>query len=162
MNKQDFITIMQRTQKPLTNMVEMIPEDKLDWAPDEGFMTTGQLINHLTENWSVVKMMVNADFPFTEEGLADALKLENMKSMSKTDALAAMDKDLNDAIAYITDEISDDDFFGKVVSAPWGFKGEIWQAVGMANDHQIGHKMQLHLYLKLMGQPVHTGTLYGM
>ncbi|MCP4148962.1 MAG: DinB family protein, partial [bacterium] len=36
MNKQDFIIIMQRTQKPLTNMVEMIPEDKLDWAPDEG------------------------------------------------------------------------------------------------------------------------------
>jgi hypothetical protein len=72
-----------------------------------------------------------------------------------------MEKDLNDAIDFIENEISDEDFFSKVVSAPWGFKGETWKAVLMANSHLLNHKMQLHLYLKLLGLPVNTQTLYG-
>jgi hypothetical protein len=32
----------------------------------------------------------------------------------------------------------------------------------MAQEHQVSHRMQLHLYLKLLGQPVNTSTLYGM
>jgi len=39
------------------------------------------------------------------------------------------------------------------VTAPWGFKGEIWKGVLMAIEHQLNHKMQLHIYLKLLGLP---------
>ncbi len=37
----------------------------------------------------------------------------------------------------------------------------MWKAVLMAKDHQAHHKMQLHPYLKLLGLPVNTQTLYG-
>ena len=39
MNKSDFIGLMRRTQAPLKGMIEMVPEDKLDWAPGKGFMS---------------------------------------------------------------------------------------------------------------------------
>ncbi|MCP4221678.1 MAG: DinB family protein [bacterium] len=163
MKKQDFIEQMQRVQKPLKNMLELVPEDKLDWAPGEGFMKMKQLLKHLSENWIIVKKMVTNDFPFSgPDDMETSMKLENLGSFTVKEALQAMAKDLEDGINYLENEISDEDFFNKVVSAPWGFKGEIWKAVGMANDHQIGHKMQLHIYLKMLGQPVHTGTLYGM
>jgi hypothetical protein len=29
-------------------------------------------------------------------------------------------------------------------------------------EHQVSHKMQLHLYMKQLGLAVNTGTLYGM
>jgi uncharacterized damage-inducible protein DinB len=163
LNKADFIADIRKTQAPLKAMIEMVPDDKLDWAPAEGFMNLGQLLKHLSENWCVIRMMVTGEWPFSDpKEMEEGMKLENMPSCSKSEALEVMDKDLTDAVAFIEKEISDDDFFAKQVSAPWGFSGAIWQAVLMAKDHQMNHKMQLHIYLKLLGKPVHTGTLYGM
>ena len=160
--KADFIEQMRATQAPLQAMVEMVPDDKLGWAPAQGFMTVGQVLKHLSENWCIVKMTVTGEWPFKgPEEMVEAMKLENLPSASKAEALAAMEKDLADAVAYIENEISEEDFFAKVVTAPWGFEGEIWKAALMAKDHQLNHKMQLHLYLKLLGQPVDTTTLYG-
>ncbi len=162
MTMNDFIKQMKMSQAPLKAMVEMIPEDKVDWAPDNGFMTMGQLIKHLAENWIIIKMMVTNDWPMPPEQVTEAMKLENLTAYSKTEALAGMEKDLNGAVAYLENEISEEDFFNKEVTAPWGFNGKIWEAVLMGKNHLAHHKMQLHLYLKLLGLPVNTGTLYGM
>jgi len=160
--KSDFINQMRLTQAPLKGMIEMIPEDKLDWAPGKGFMSIGQVLKHLSGNWCLLEMMVTKQWPFKDpKAMEEDMKLENMPGCSKAEALEAIEKDLNDAVAFIENEISKEDFFSKVVSAPWGFEGEIWKAVLIANSHLLNHKMQLHLYLKLLGQPVHTGTLYG-
>lgn len=162
MKKSDFIELMRRTQAPLKSMVEMVPDDKLDWRPDKSFMSIAQVLKHLSENWVIIKIMVTNQWPFKDpKEMEEALKLENMPGCSKAEALEAIEKDLNDTIDFIENGISDEDFSSKVVSAPWGFKGEIWKAVLMANSHQLNHKMQLHLYLKLLGLPVNTQTLYG-
>jgi hypothetical protein len=160
--KSDFIEMMRRAQAPLKGMIEMVPEDKSDWAPAKGFMTTAQVLKHLSESWCVIKRMVTNRWPFSDfKELQESLKLENMPGCSKAEALQAIEKDLNDTVDFIENEISDEDFSSKVVSAPWGFKGETWKAVLMAKDHLVNHKMQLHIYLKLLGQPVNTQTLYG-
>ncbi len=163
MNKNDFIEQMRLTQRPLMRMVEMVPDDRLNWAPAGGFMTLAQLMKHLTANWCIIRMMVTEDWPSgSPEEMAEAMKLENLPSCNKAEALAEMQKDLGDAVAYVEKEISNEDFFSRKVSAPWNWTGEIWKAVLMAKDHQANHKMQLHLYLKLLGLPVNTQTLYGM
>jgi len=124
MKKSDLIEIMRQTQAPLKNMVEMVPDDKHDWAPAEGFMTVGLVLKHLTGNWNILKMMVTQDWPFSKpEEMEEAMKLENMPAYTK---------------------------------------GEIWKAALMTKEHQVAHKMQLHIYLKMLGLPVHTGTLYSM
>jgi uncharacterized damage-inducible protein DinB len=162
MKKSDFIEMMRRTQAPLKGMIEMVPEDKLDWAPDKNFMSTAQVLKHLSENWCVIKMMVTNQWPFNDfKEMQESLKLENMSGCSKAEALQAIETDLNETIDFIEKDISEEDFFSKMVSAPWGFEGEIWKAVLMVNNHQVNHKMQLHLYLKLLGKPVNTQTLYG-
>jgi hypothetical protein len=163
MTKQDFIELMKNAQAPLKGMVALLPDDKIDWAPAANFMTAGHVLKHLSENWCIVKMMVTQQWPFSgEQEMIEAMKLENLPSCGKAEAIAAMEKDLADAIAYLENEVSEEQFFNTVVEAPWGFKGEIWKAVLMAREHATNHKMQLFLYLKLLGLPVHTGTLYGM
>lgn len=163
MKKEDFINMMRNAQAPLKKMVEMVPDDKLDWAPAENFMSVSQVLKHLSENWAFLKMMVKNEWPdMSPEQMAEAMKLENLPRCTKTEALAEMSKDLHDAIAFIENEITEEDFFSKEIAAPWGFKGPIWQGVVMARDHSTNHKMQLHLYLKLLGIPVDTHTLYGM
>lgn len=162
MKKSDFIEMMRRTQAPLKGMIEMVPDDKPDWAPEKGFMSIAQVLKHLSENWCLIKIMVTNQWPFNDpKEMEESLKLENMPGCSKAEALQAIEKDLNDTIDFIEKEISEEDFFSKVVSAPWGFEGEIRKAVLMAKNHLVNHKMQLHIYLKLLGQPVNTQTLYG-
>ncbi len=161
MEKHDFTEIMRQAQAPLETMLRMVPEEKLSWAPGPGFMSLGQLIKHIGENWCLIKMMVTNQWPSSSpEETAEAMKLENFPSCSKQEAIAAAAKDLNECLAYVEHEIGEDAFFNQVVSTPWGFKGEIWKGVLMAQEHFLNHKMQLHLYLKLCGAPVNTATLY--
>lgn len=163
MKKQDFFKMMQTTQAPLKGMIEMVPGDKLDWRPADNFMSIGQLLKHLSENWGFVKMMVKNEFPdMTPEKMEESMKLENLPSYTPEEALTSMEKDLADTIAFLENEVTDDDFLNKVIVAPWGFKGETWKAVLMAKEHLVNHKMQLHCYLKLLGLPVNTATLYAM
>jgi len=162
MSKREFLEIMRQTHAPLEKMLEMVPDEQLAWAPAKGFMSFGQLIKHVAENWCIVKMMVTNQWPFGSfEEMAEAMKLENIPSCSKQEAMAAAENDLKGGLAYIEHEVTEEDFFNKVVTAPWGFKGEIWKAVLMAQEHFLCHKMQLHLYLKMCGAPVSTATLYG-
>lgn len=160
--KQDFVDVMRQTHAPLEKMLEMVPDTKLSWAPAAGFMTFGQLIKHVSENWCMVEMMVKNQFPpMSMEQMVEAMKVENIPSGSKHEAIEAAKKDLARAVEYLEREVTEEDFFGKVVNAPWGFSGEIWRALLMAQEHFLNHKMQLHLYLKLCGAAVNTGTLYG-
>jgi hypothetical protein len=47
-----------------------------------------------------------------------------------------------------------------MVSVPWGPPMPMWRTcLGMA-EHWLNHKYQLFFYLKLLGQPVNTMTLY--
>ncbi len=163
MKKQDFVNVMRHAQAPLKAMIEMVPEDKLDWRPADNFMSNGQLLHHFTENWGFLKMMVTKQFPdMGPEKMAEMMKLENMPSATKAEAAEAIEKDLENAVAFLEKEISEEDFFNQVISAPWGFEGPIWQAVMMMKEHMQNHKMQLHLYLKMLGVEVNTSTLYGM
>jgi hypothetical protein len=162
MKKQDFVEQIRSAQAPIRGLVEMVPNDKLDWAPATGFMTIGQLLKHLTENWGIVKMFVTGKWPFsTEQEMTEAMKLENLPSCTKEEALSGLEKDLQEGVTYIEDEISEEDFFGKVITAPWGYEARICDAVVFTRDHFLNHKMQLFLYLKLLGIPVNTSTLYG-
>ncbi|MGE5340765.1 MAG: DinB family protein [Candidatus Omnitrophota bacterium] len=163
MNKKDFIEMMHSVQAPLKGMIEMVPDDKLDWAPAKGFMNIAQLLQHLSDNWSFLKMIAeNKSGDVDMKAIEESMKLENLPSCTKAEALKAIEADLNNAISYIETNINDDDFFSKEITSPWGFKGEVWKAILMLREHQVNHKMQLHLYLKMLGLPVHTGTLYGM
>jgi len=158
--KKDFIELMHKVQNPLKGMIKMIPEEKVDWRPAPGFMSVGQVLKHVSENWVFLKMMITGQFP--KGDIEEEMKLENLKSSTPNEAFEACEMDFNSCVAFIEKEISEEDFFNKVIEAPWGFKGAIWQAVTMLRDHQTNHKMQLHLYMKMLGLPVHTGTLYGM
>jgi hypothetical protein len=56
--------------------------------------------------------------------------------------------------------ISEQDFAHKVVSVPWGMKGKMNRMAASFREHFTNHKMQLFTYLKLLGLPVDTNTLY--
>jgi len=88
------------------------------------------------------------------------MKLENMTSCGIQEALSKLEKDKATLRATL-DEMSEDDFTNRVVSVPWGWKAKIEIMSVAFLGHFNNHKMQLFTYLKLLGLPVNTESLYG-
>jgi hypothetical protein len=100
----------------------------------------------------------NNSWPKPEE-MSEAMKQGQMPACTVPEALAKLEKDkttLRDVLAGVTEE----DFANKIVSVPWGWKANLEKMSLDFREHFVNHKMQLFTYLKLLGFPVNTETLY--
>ena len=87
------------------------------------------------------------------------MKQGGMPTCTVQEALANLEKDkatLSEVLSGITEE----DFANRVVSTPWGWESKMEQMALNFREHFTTHKMQLFTYLKLLGFPVNTNTLY--
>jgi len=64
------------------------------------------------------------------------------------------------AAAKAIEALSEAEFQGRQIAVPWGPPAPIQRALLDMAMHQSNHKMQLFMYLKLLGVPVNTLTLY--
>ncbi len=153
---------------PALGMLDLLDDGELGWTPSTGsnWMSTGQLLMHLTSacghccrgfmtgDWGMPEDMSPEDM------LPSADKMPAAESVARARELLESDKAL--ALAMVA-EAGETDLAGKMVAAPWNPTpmplGQ--QFLHMVN-HLAAHKSQLFYYLKLMGKPVHTGTLWGM
>jgi hypothetical protein len=144
--------------RPAESLLKMVPADKLDWKPGASFMTLGQLICHLGDGIGTeLRMLVDNSWP-KPEVMSEAMK-KGMPSCGVQEALSKLEKDrtvLKDVLAGVTEE----EFANKIVSVPWGWKANMERMSLDFREHFVNHKMQLFLYLKLLGFSVNTETLY--
>jgi uncharacterized damage-inducible protein DinB len=164
---------IESTYAATDGLMRMVDADKLDWKPETGqnWMTTGQLLMHLTDACGFcIKGLVTGDWTTPggvdlenmsdEEMLPTAEKMPTVESVEQARKLLAADKQLAlDMLARTSEE----DLVGKDVTAPWDptlkrLGHRLLDMVGHLNNH----KGQLFYYLKLQGKPVHTGHYYGM
>jgi hypothetical protein len=155
--KDEYFQYALDAYKPAEAMLKMVPPDKLDWKPGPTFMSMGQLICHLAGGiGGELGMMINNSWPKPEE-MSEAMK--QMPSCSIQEALSKLENDkavLREILAGVTEE----DFANKIVSVPWGWKSKMEKMALDFREHFVNHKMQLFTYLKLLGFPVNTETLY--
>jgi uncharacterized damage-inducible protein DinB len=152
-------------------LLEMVDEGELDWKPATGdnWMTTGQLVHHITDACGApCKGFVTGDWGMPdgfdpsqtppEETLPPAEKLPSVESLAEAKRLLAKDK----AVAFaMIDQSGEENLMRRKVSAPWDPREEtlgryLLQMIG----HLDLHKAQLYYYLKLQGKPVNTSHLW--
>lgn len=159
MTRNEYYDFVMDAYKPTITLIRMVPPGKLDWRPGPTFMSLGQLIEHVSSGvGSDLRMLLTGNWPTMEE-MDKAGKLENLPSCSVDEALKKLEKDKT-TLREVLDTVSDEDFAEKVVSVPWGWTGKMERLVLLFREHFTNHKMQLFTYLKLLGLPVNTETLY--
>lgn len=160
MTKNEFYEVVMQNYGPAEKMIGMVPADKLKWQPGPTFMSTGQVLSHLSDGLGGgLEMMIGDKWPSNAE-MEDGMKLENLPSCTPQEALDKLEKDKK-TLRQVLDGMSEEDFTNKVFTVPWGWKAKTERmAVGFLG-HFLNHKMQLFTYLKLLGLPVNTETLYG-
>lgn len=157
MKKDEYFQYALDSYKPAETMLKMVPTDKLDWKPGPTFMTMGQLMYHLSQGIGTeLRMLINNSWPKPEE-MTEAMK--QMPICSVQEALANLEKDKS-TLRHVLAGVTEEDFASKILSVPWGWKANMEKMALDFREHFVNHKMQLFTYLKLLGFPVNTETLY--
>lgn len=161
MTKEDFRELVMRAYRAAKALIGMTPGDRLDWKPGANFMSLGQVIYHVADGLGGdLRRLFSGDWPaMTGEELAEMMKVENRPSCAAAEALRRLEEDEAVFEKFLAG-ISEADFASKPVSTPWGTQGKMEPMAVSFLEHFNNHKMQLFLYLKLLGFPVNTGTLY--
>jgi hypothetical protein len=161
MTKNEYYEVVMGNYGAVEKLIGMVPAEKLNRQPGPTFMSVGQVICHLSDGMGGgFEMMLSGKWPSMEE-MAEGMKLENLPSCSAQEALDKLEKDKK-TLRQVLDGMSEEDFTNKVVSVPWGWTAKMERmAIGFL-EHFTNHKMQLFTYLKLLGLPVNTETLYGI
>jgi hypothetical protein len=166
-------TEVETTYGSTVRLLDKVDPSSLDWKPATGgnWMTVGQLLKHITAScgggckgfvtgdWGLPEGMKMEDIP-PEEMLPPAEKLPGIESVEEAKKLLLEDKEV--ALQMI-DQAGEDALAGKEVEAPWapGVKYALGRHLLQMAGHLDKHKAQLFYYLKLQGQPVNTGDLWG-
>ena len=134
-------------------MLERLPSDKKDWKPHEKSMSAGRLATHIAETLKWISSIRHIDdFDFMKD-----YDFKQQVAESQEELLQLFQTNLENAINDLS-AMSDDDFNKtwtvrrgeqimmqipkKVAIRGWGF------------SHQIHHRGQLSVYLRLLDIPV--------
>jgi hypothetical protein len=153
--KDEFCEYAVNAFRPAESLLKMVPADKLDWKPGDNFMTLGQLICHMGDGIGTeLRMLITNSWP-----QMDGAAHPPMPSCSAQEALAKLEKD-KATLKEVLAGVSEEDFANKIVKVPWGWENKLEFMALDFREHFVNHKMQLFTYLKLLGFPVNTQTLY--
>jgi len=149
-------------------LLDLVEDDTLDWKPATGdnWMTTGQLIEHLTIACGLCSVgFVTGEWPMPPDASPEDMMPPAEKMTSSPSVAAArekLQKDRELALSMIA-KAGESDLADKKVPAPWNPTPQpLGQQILSMVGHLAQHKAQLFYYLKLQGKPVHTGTMWGM
>jgi len=173
MNWTELITSeMEATYAATDHLMAMLKDEELTWKPATGdnWMTTGQLLMHLTNacgmccqgfvtgDWGLPAGASFDDIP-PEDMLPPAEKLPTVDSVAQAREALAADK--KTALAMLA-EAGDENLETQTLEAPWekGVSKSLGKHMLEMVNHLAVHKAQLFYYLKLMGKPVDTKSLW--
>jgi len=131
-----------------THLVSLVPAEQVDWKPQHGGWTVGELIGHLLDCTSGFCAVLAAAEP---QRLAHFAKLREMRA-----TIEIFYAHIEEGFALLTDED-----LARRVPTVFVAQGETVLTLLLGNlEHLINHKHQLFVYLKQMGVPVATPDLY--
>lgn len=152
MRKKDFIAYLKEQEKPVVHLLNRIPDDKLAWRPMDTVFTLGRLAAHMATGCpNSLTHMTTGNWPsdFSEP-----------ESMTGSEAAALYSANLKKAITAL-EGITEDDWANGTRSAPWAPAAPTAMHLFAMVEHIGHHKMQLFLYLKMLGlEHLDTGALY--
>lgn len=155
-HKEQILKAIEDEFKILKHLHTKIPGDKLEFKPAENMRTIYQLLRYLT--WcglATLKSFIEGDedSPNFESYKELSEAAQNFKPENFNDA---MDAQLN-SIKKLFEKFSDEDLLSKNVMMPFGDKMPLGEAIIKTTvAHMTAYRMQLFLYLKIMGVEVNT------
>ena len=159
MDKAGFLSFYKGIHRPSAKLISLTPADSLAWRPAEAnMMNLGQLLRHLAACPRHLATAARDAFPPAAE-FTRANEEALLNTATPDEAGRSLEANYAEAVKAI-EALSEDDFQRKQIAVPWGPPTLMHMALLSMAVHQSNHKMQLLLYLMILGFAVNTMTLY--
>lgn len=163
MTREGFLTHAQSVYRGTRSVIRAVPPRLINHRPHPTMMTVGQLMRHLCSACGgSFKMVLEwvpppGDTPHLEPTL-DQLR----DYQTPAEALSHLDRD-EAALREAVMALSESDFQSRLVPLPWapGVSLPLWEIGLSMAEHLTTHRAQLFTILRICGEPIDTGTLYG-
>ncbi|MBK8551185.1 MAG: ClbS/DfsB family four-helix bundle protein [Ignavibacteria bacterium] len=155
-HKDQLLEAIKDEFKIIKHLYTKIPEGKLEFKPAEEMRTVFQLLRYFT--WCglvTLKTFIEGEEDSPNFGIYKELSeaAQNFKPENFNDV---MDEQLN-SINKLFEKFSDEDLLSKKVMMPFGDKLSLGEAIIKTTvKHMTAYRMQLFLYLKILGVEVNT------
>ena len=142
------------------DMYHRVPTDKLNWKPTETSFTLGQLIEHMARAIRFnTRVIASEDLPLNS---MREILIANRRSPAATPEEATKHlQEYSSIFRQAVRSLGSEKFEHGVVHTPQRGEMPVWRFAIFVLEHHLHHKMELHMYLRLLGVDVNTRTLYG-
>ncbi len=159
MDKAGFLSFYKGIHRPSAKLISLAPADSLAWRPAEAnMMNLGQLLRHLAACPRHLATAARNAFPPPAE-FTRANEEALLNTATPDEAGRSLEANYAEAAKAI-EALSEGDFQRQQIAVPWGPPAPMHMSLLAMAMHQSNHKMQLFLYLKILGLDVNTMTLY--
>ena len=155
----DLARALRTVRANTVQAAEEIPDSKLDFSPAPGTRTVRQLLTHIAFGDSFMQFQKErrTSFEGVDFGAFMApLAAEEQKPRTKAELIVLL-KERGEATATWMESLSDDvlaETFTQPPGAPSATKTRFEMIMG-AKEHEMHHRAQLFLILRLLGQTPH-------
>jgi len=164
MTRDEYVKFTAGIVRAARGLIAKTPGDRLDWRPDPSFLKLGAVIRHVAESHgSGLRDLKNGGWEIRLEGGGGGLPPADAFPCAKSvnEALVMLDADWK-LFEETLDAVDEKTFNTQVCRIPWMPPGTtLVEYLLSSTEHLSNHRMQLFLYLRLLGVKVNTGDLYG-
>lgn len=148
----DFVNYWHRVRERTVALVPTIPADLVDWNPGAGAMTVGDTLRHLavTERWLFVEVARGGTSAYVTHGPELGASLREI--------VALLNRNHADSMTILKG-FRDADWQRSIVT-PGGATMASWKWLRAMVEHEVHHRGQLYLMLRLRG--IVTPPIFGM
>jgi uncharacterized damage-inducible protein DinB len=160
MNRRDYLEYLSRLERLTRVLFEIVPPDRVDWAPAEGMMPIRLLLWHIAQSiGGGIHAVCTGQWQVGSKGPPPPPEHEGRAFLQE--ALAELDRQFALASADVA-ALADAVYENGTATAPpplsttQPVRRWLWSIV----EHHLNHRMQLFVYLRILGIPVDTALLY--
>jgi hypothetical protein len=169
MTKSEYVAFTKHIVDATRGLIGKTPGDKLSWRPDQSFLKLSAVLHHVSNAvGSQLRDVMNDGWEYRSEegggddggssGLPPADAFPVVKSVDEARKMIDADWKLFEERFAALDE---DTFNRQVCKIPWMAPGTtLKEYMLLTTEHLSNHRMQLFMYLRLLGVKVDTSNLY--
>jgi uncharacterized damage-inducible protein DinB len=166
MTKAEYVKFIKGIVHATRGLVSRTPEDRLDWRPDASFMKLGAVVCHAcTAVGAELRGVTDGGWEYKPQGegggtaLGPADSFPTVKSVKE--GLDKIDADWKLFEQYFA-RVDEKTLNTQVCKIPWMAPGTtLKEYLLLTAEHLSNHRMQLFMYLRLLGLKIGTAELYG-
>ena len=133
--------------------VALIRAEHMDWRPEPGALTVGEMLQHLwVSEEGVRRVALEGNFAYYETRIPQGLRA-TLSSRALEENVANLARVHRETLAAVG-ALPPEKFEDERTHSGLGFRRKIGVILFGINEHEIHHRAQLMTYLRMLGTPV--------